>query len=198
MSARCFTIIDRRESIPDPRDGRDAVRARAGPLGEARRFGRPEIPWDQSSVDKAVNSPVRPPCFGWPGGPRRIDNPHCQNAQRAERVSPAGVLAEGEELSSNPLCPDFNGLRTTRIAVPGESSAWCRGRQQRQTGGAGPARQSSIRTSKQGDNTTWWCAVTRRCHLPERNSQSISTQSETSGPFCPSVPQRGAGWPLSS
>jgi hypothetical protein len=36
---------------------------------------------------------------------------------RAERVSPEGVLAEGEELWSNPLYRYFNGLRTTQILV---------------------------------------------------------------------------------
>ena len=36
---------------------------------------------------------------------------------RAERVSPEGVLAEGEELSSNPLRAFFNDLRTTQNAV---------------------------------------------------------------------------------
>jgi hypothetical protein len=36
---------------------------------------------------------------------------------RAERVWPEGVLAEGEELSPNPLRRVFNGLRTTQIAV---------------------------------------------------------------------------------
>jgi len=36
---------------------------------------------------------------------------------RAERVSPEGVLADGEELSSNPLRAFFNDLRTTPIAV---------------------------------------------------------------------------------
>ena len=35
----------------------------------------------------------------------------------AERVSPEGVLAEGEALSSNPLRAYFNDLRTTQIAV---------------------------------------------------------------------------------
>jgi hypothetical protein len=37
--------------------------------------------------------------------------------QRTERVSPKGVLAEGEELSSNPLRRVFNDLRTTQIVV---------------------------------------------------------------------------------
>ena len=32
---------------------------------------------------------------------------------RAERLSPKGVLAEGEELSSNPLCVRFQRLRIT-------------------------------------------------------------------------------------
>jgi hypothetical protein len=32
-------------------------------------------------------------------------------------MSRLGVLAEGEELSSNPLCRVFNDLRTTQIAV---------------------------------------------------------------------------------
>jgi hypothetical protein len=37
--------------------------------------------------------------------------------RRAERVLPKGVLAEGEELSSNPLSRYFNELRTTQTAV---------------------------------------------------------------------------------
>ena len=37
--------------------------------------------------------------------------------QRTERLSAQGILAEGEELSSNPLCRIFNDLRTTRILV---------------------------------------------------------------------------------
>jgi hypothetical protein len=36
---------------------------------------------------------------------------------QAERVLPEGVLAEGEELSSNPLWAFFNDLRTTRVVV---------------------------------------------------------------------------------
>jgi hypothetical protein len=35
----------------------------------------------------------------------------------AERVSPEGILAEGEELWSNPLRAFFNDLRTTQTAV---------------------------------------------------------------------------------
>src|SRR5918996_4670116 len=37
--------------------------------------------------------------------------------QQTERLSAWAVLAEGEELSSNPLFCYFNGLRTTQIVV---------------------------------------------------------------------------------
>jgi hypothetical protein len=37
--------------------------------------------------------------------------------QQTERLSAYDVLAEGEELSSNPLRGVFNDLRTTQIAV---------------------------------------------------------------------------------
>ena len=37
--------------------------------------------------------------------------------RQSQRLSPKGVLAEGEELSSNPLRAFFNDLRTTQFAV---------------------------------------------------------------------------------
>jgi hypothetical protein len=62
----------------------------------------------------------------WPEPASEGEQPRAQNGgipglqrgdRRAERVSPEGILAEGEELSSNPLRRVFNGLQSTPAEV---------------------------------------------------------------------------------
>jgi hypothetical protein len=92
--------------------------------------------------------------------------PGLQRADRpTERVSAWAVLAEGEELSTNPLRAYFNDLRTTENAVEVDWRIWTPvlGCPSTATAG-GPARglqkRASIRASSRAATPISWCAVT--------------------------------------
>jgi hypothetical protein len=77
-------------------------------------------PVNSQGESRASETDFEPPATAQGAHPSAKNGgiPGLQRAdRRAERVSPEGVLAEGEILSSNPLCRVFNGLCTTQIAV---------------------------------------------------------------------------------
>jgi hypothetical protein len=83
---------------------------------------------------RALERDLEPPAQaqGAQPSPKNGRNPELFRAdQRTERPSAQAVLAEGEELSSNPLQWGFNGLRSTSISVDVDwriLAAWCRSR----------------------------------------------------------------------
>jgi hypothetical protein len=93
-------------------------------LTPCRRTGK-SSGYRMARVNSRGEDPPRERVFG-PAQTRRDQQPHAENggipgpqlvAPKAESGFAQGVLAEGEELSSNPLRRLFNGLRTTQFAV---------------------------------------------------------------------------------
>jgi hypothetical protein len=100
-----------------------------------------------------------------PPAPARGEQPSAKNGRIpgllsgyrcAERLSPEGVLAEGEELSSNPLCVRFQRLRITHILM----DRWRMIDSPKVRRVGRPAKRPSIRTSSRAAIPTSWCAAT--------------------------------------